>query len=265
MANYLAQTYREKKRFLSSKDGIFYLQQRRKLLLYPAFKHLFFATNLITLLQAVMILKGLVQKETIDTYLKQQGQNSMAIHGRIKHHAIRESFLKDLRFQYQFNDQQQMSIILPFFNRAMNHIYQHEPDKLYDYPYSRLEEDFSTSIIDAFEHYAFDLYQSNFVNLVTLTPRDRSSMAFYQPDARVVLIINRQGRLDVSLSLFDKGIKKPNLSSIQERLNLAIKPFFDHDRQDLIEQLKVQGFLSEGYAKSMILEKKASFIRRYKD
>jgi hypothetical protein len=52
---------------------------------------------------------------------------------------------------------------------------------------------------------------------------------------------------------------------MQDRLNLAIKPYFDHQRNELIEQLKVQGFLSEGYAKSMIHEKKASFIRRYKD
>jgi len=265
VANYFGQTYRENRRFLRSKDGIFFLQQRRKLLMYPSFKHLFFATHLMTMIQAVIILKSLVQKETIDQYLKIQGQNSMQNHGRIKHHLIRERFLQDITFQYQFKDQEQTTIILPFLNRALNHIYQREPDKLYDYPYSRLEEDFSTSIVDAFEHYGFELYQSNFVHLMPLALHDRNSKAFYQPDARVVLIINRQGRLDVSISLFDKGVKKPNLQSIQERLNLAIKPYFAHQRNELIEQLKVHGFLSEGYAKSMIRDKKASFIRRYKD
>jgi hypothetical protein len=129
----------------------------------------------------------------------------------------------------------QQRIILPFFNRALNFIYQHEPDRLYDYPYSRLNEDFSTSIVDTFEHYSWSLFSSGFVNLIPLQIGDRSAQAFYQADARVVLIINQQGRLDATISFFDRDIKRPNLHNISKRLIPALTAYFHHDRQGFIQ------------------------------
>jgi hypothetical protein len=264
MINNLLQTWKEKRRFLKSKDGQFYLNQKRRLLRYPAFSYLHFSSSIFSMLRAVIILKGLQQKDKIEDYLNIQGMVSIQTHGRIKHHLIRERFLQDLQFKYEFLDEQQ-TIILPFFNRAMNFIYHREPDKLFDYPYSRLNEDFSTSIVDAFEHYSWSLFSSSFVQLVPLQVGDRSAQAFYQPDARVVLIINKQGRLDVSISLFDSGIKRPNLHDISKRLIPALKAYFHHDRQGFIQGLLQEGFLSPKYGKAMLKTNNASFIRREKE
>jgi hypothetical protein len=258
------QAWKEKRRFLKSKDGQYFLNQKRRLLRYPAFTDLFFSSSIFSMLQAVIILKGLQQKDQIDEYLHIQGMVSMQTHGRIKHHLIRERFLEDLKLNYHFLDGQQ-SIILPFFNRAMNFIYHQEPDKLFDYPYSRLNQDFSTSIVDAFEHYSWALFSSNFVHLTPLQIGDRSAQAFYQPDARVVLIINKQGRLDVTISLFDRGIKRPNLRDIDQRLTPALKAYFLHDRLGFIHGLQQEGFLSQKYAKAMATTNNASFIRREKE
>jgi hypothetical protein len=264
MNNNVFQAWKEKRRFLKSKDGQYFLNQKRRLLRYPAFSELFFSSTIFSMLQAVIILKGLQQKAQIDDYLNIQAMVSMQTHGRIRHHLIRERFLQDLQFSFQFLDEQQ-SIILPFFNRAMNFIYRHEPDKLFDYPYSRLNEDFSTSIVDAFEHYSWTLFSSSFVHLIPLQVGDSSAQAFYQPDARVVLIINKQGRLDVTISLFDSGIKRPNLHDISKRLVPALNAYFHHDRQGFIQGLLQEGFLSSKYAKAMLKTNNASFIRREKE
>jgi hypothetical protein len=264
MTNNLFHRWKEKRRFLKSKDGQFYLNQKRRLLRYPAFSNLFFSSTIFSMLQAVIILKGLEQKAKIDDYLNLQAMVSMQTHGRIKHHLIRERFLQDLQFKYQFLNEEQ-KIILPFFNRAMNFIYCYEPDKILDYPYSRLNEDFSTSIIDAFEHYSWALFSSSFVSLIPLQVGDRSAQAFYQPDARVVLIINKQGRLDVIISLFDAGIKRPNLHDIAKRLVPALNAYFHHDRQGFIQGLIQETFLSTKYGKAMLKSNNASFIRREKE
>jgi hypothetical protein len=264
MANNLFQSWHEKRQFLKSKDGQFFLNQKRRLLRYPAFSYLYFSSSIFSMIQAVIILKSLQQKTQIDDYLNIQGMLSIKTHGRIKHHLIRERFLQDLQFTYHFLDEQHV-IILPFFNRAMNFIYRHEPDKLFDYPYSRLNEDFSTSIVDTFEHYAWALFSSNFVPLIPLKAGDKSSRAFYQPEARVVLIINQQGRLDATISLFDRGIKRPNLHDIINRLDQALKAYFHHDRTGFIQSLVQGGFLSEKYAKAMLNTSNAPFIRRKKE
>jgi hypothetical protein len=264
MANNLLQTWQEKRRFLKSKDGQYFLNQRRRLLRYPAFSDWFFSSTIFSMLQAVIILKSLQQKAQIDDYLYIQAMVSMQTHGRIKHHLIRERFLQDLQFNFHFLDEQQ-SIILPFFNRTMNFIYRQEPDKLFDYPYSRLKEDFSTSIVDAFEHYSWPLFSSNFIHLIPLNVGDKSAQAFYQADARVVLIINKQGRLDVIISLFDRWIKRPNFRDIPNRLLPALTAYFHHDRLGFIQGLQQEGFLSQRYAKAMVTTNHALFIRREKE
>ena len=264
MANNFLQTWQEKRRFIKSPDGQFFLNHRRRLLKYTAFSDLFYPQTVFSMLQAVIILKGLLQKDQIDDYLKIQGMLSVQTHGRIKHHLIRERFLQDLQFKFKVLEAQH-PMILPFFNRAMNYIYLYEPDILLDYPYSRLSEDFSTSIVDAFEHYSWGLYASNFVQLIPLELGDRTAKAFYQPDARVILIINHQGRLDVTISLFDRGIKKPYLHDIPTRLIPGLKAYFQHDRQGFITGLQQGRFLSSGYAKAMLKTKNAPFIRREKE
>jgi len=264
MTNHLFQTWKEKRLFLQSKDGQYFSNHKRRLLRYPAFSKFYFSTTIFSMLQAVIILKSLQQKSQIDDYLNNQALVSIQSHGRIKHHLIREDFSQNHHFTYQFLDDQQ-SIILPFFNRAMNFIYRHEPDKLYDYPYSRLNEDFSTSIVDAFEHYSWPLFSSNFVHLIPLQVGDRSAQAFYQSDTRLVFIINKQGRLDVTISLFDRGIKRPNLHDISQRLVHALSAYFKNDRQGFIQGLYKEGFLSQRYAKAMLISNNASFIRREKE
>lgn len=262
MANYFLQTWRESRRFLKSKDGIFFTQQKHRLLKYPSFSHLFSSTSVFSMVKAVIILKGLIQKDTIENYLNKQAQQSIKEHGRIKHHVIREQFLKDLSPNYLFKDASQQMIILPFFNRALNYIYHQEPDKLLDYPYNQLEADFSASVIDGFEQFNWQLFSSNFTSLVTLTQQDRSAKAYFEPQSRTILIINQQGRLDVSISIFDRQLQKPNFRDLDTRINRALQGYFLNSREQFIRQCEAEGLLSSSYASKMLKIQNAPFIRR---
>jgi hypothetical protein len=81
----------------------------------------------------------------------------------------------------------------------------------------------------------------------------------------VVLVINKQGRLDVTISLFDRGIKRPNLQDISKRLLPALTAYFNHDRLSFIQALVKADFLSSKYGNAMLSTKNASFIRREKE
>lgn len=262
MANYLFQSWRESRRFLKSKDGIFFTQQKHRLLKYPAFSHLFSSSTVFSMVKAVIILKGLIQKDTIETYLNQQAQLSIKAHGRIKHHWIREQYHQDIKMEFQFHDATNQTIVLPFFNRALNYIYLQEPDKLLDYPYNQLESDFTTSVLDGFEVFNWHVFSSNFTSLKPLNQQDPTAKAYFEPYSRTILIINRQGRLDVSISIFDRHIKKPNLSDLTNRIDRALKGYFLANREQFIRQCEVEGLLSPAYASKMLKIQNAPFIRR---
>lgn len=262
MANYLFQSWRESRRYLKSKDGIFFTQQKYRLLKYPAFSHLFSSNSVFSMVKAVIILKGLIQKQTIESYVNKQALVSMKDQGRIKHHFIRNQFLQDLKLDFQFQDASNQFIILPFFNRALNYIYHQEPDKLLDYPYNQLETEFTTSVIDGFEQFNWRLFSSSFTSLITLSQQDRSAKAYFEPHSRTILIINHQGRLDVSISIFDRQIQKPNLGDLPNRIDRALKGYFLVNREQFISQCEAEGLLSHTFASKMLKIQNAPFIRR---
>lgn len=262
MADYLFQSWREKHRYLKSKDGQFFTQQKHRLLKYPSFHKLFSNPSVFSMIKAVIILKGLIQKEQIETFLNDYGQQSMKLYGRIKHHWIRDEYLRKMKANYHFQDISDQTIILPFFNRALNFIYHQEPDKLLDYPYNQLEADFTTSVIDGFEQFNWLLFSSNFTSLVPLTQQDRSAKAFFEPYSKTILIINRQGRLDVSISIFDRHLKKPDGTNLPSRIDRALSAYFSGNRDAFIHQCQTEGLLSSSYTSKIIKIQNAPFIRR---
>ncbi len=262
MANYLFQSWRESRRFLKSKDGLFFTAQKHRLLKYPTFSHLFSSQSVFSMVKAVIVLKGLMQKEIIETYVNKQSELSIRNEGRIKHHFIRDRFLQELKLTFQFQDESNQFIILPFFNRALNYIYHQEPDKLLAYPYNQLEADFTTSVIDGFEQFNWRLFSSNFTSLITLSQQDRTAKAYFEPNSRTILIINHQGRLDVSISIFDRQLQKPNLADLPNRIDRALKGYFLVNREQFIRQCEIEGLLSPAFASKMLKIQNAPFIRR---
>jgi hypothetical protein len=251
----------KKLRLSRSKEYHFFLKYRYLFVIYKSFITYFNIYDEFALTRANIILRGLINKQMIDKFLHKAGEQSIQKHGRIKHHDIRDQFLASIKLPYFFNSQD-TTYYIPFFNKAMNWIYGYEPDKVFDYPYNRLLDDFSTSIIDPFEKYHHDLYHSNFTNLVPLHVGDATSKGYYHPDFQTIFIINNQGRLDVKIHLFDRGLKRPNLHHCEERMRRALTYFFANDRQQFIDSLFKEGLISERVYKRVNPKLTTSFIKR---
>jgi hypothetical protein len=250
------------RRFFKTPAGQFFRQNRRLLLQYPAFQSWFFVQRPFAILQANILLRGIIQKQRIDLFLKQEGFSSIQTHGRIKHHLIRDRFKEHMTFKYQFDDDHAQPIILPFFNRALNFIYRQEPDKLYDYPYNRLDQDFAAVALDAFEHYGWRLFASNFATLIPLHLGDRSSQAFYDQDAKLIFIINQQGREDAMIALDPKMKKKdPTIDDISG-LKAALTFYFSHDRIRFIQALATAKLITPRHAQRLLANHPQPLILR---
>ncbi len=255
-------TRQAKQRALSrSKEYRFFLRHRGLLLSYPLFSRLFNLSDAFALTRANIIIRGLLNKKIIDDFLVTVGEQSIRDHGRIKHHLIREQFLKTIRLPYFF-EVDGIRLYIPFFNRAMNVIYGDEPDKVFDYPYRRLIDDCQTSMIDPFENYAFHVYCSNFTVLTDLGLGDATSHAYYHPDYQTIFIINLQGRLDVKILLFDRGMKNPSLEHIIERIQRCLPFYFANQRDAFVKQLHHEGLISNRLYRSIEPDKTTAFILR---
>ena len=151
-------------------------------------------------------------------------------------------------------------IYIPIYSKGLNFIYVHEPSKLKEYPYDELKEDIASSCIDLFDEYNIDLYNSNFTKLIKLG-EDKTSAAFYHSEFETIYIINNQGRLDLSIRLFDKYLETLDYTNLEERLVNVVKCFFDKDRNAFINSLYSNKFISQTTYK-MLLSKSLKNISK---
>lgn len=134
-------------------------------------------------------------------------------------------------------------IYIPFFSRSLNALYFHEPEKLLVPPYSDLKDQFADSVIDPFDVYGAELYNSNFTRLLKVKTFE-SVTAYFHYDTNTIYFINKQGRLDNKIVLFDRHMKRPNYSHMLDRISPVIDAYFANDRAGLINALHDQGLIS---------------------
>ena len=137
-----------------------------------------------------------------------------------------------------------VKIYMPFFPKNVNLLYLTEPQQLLVYPYNELVNDFENSIIDAFDKYGSELFNSHFSRLVKVASNGRES-AYFHYDFNTVYIINDQGRLDIKIRLFDKHMKRMENTHMLERLKPVMDAYFADNRQEFIENMRKSGFISE--------------------
>lgn len=134
-------------------------------------------------------------------------------------------------------------IYLPIYSKGLNFIYIDEPSKLEEYPYCELKIDPVSSCIDLFDEYNLSLYDSNFTSLIKID-EDKTSAAFYHKEFETIYIINNQGRLDISIRLFDKYLTTKNKDLLFERLQEVVSCFYKGDRETFIKSLFLNKFIS---------------------
>ena len=153
------------------------------------------------------------------------------------------SDLKERMIEAPYFIEDKNRIYIPFFSRSINMIYVKEPEKLLDYPYSELEGSYKESIIDPWDTYGAELFNSYFTRLVKVGTNGKE-IAFFHYDTNSIYIVNNQGRLDVKIALFDKYIKKPVVNHMLERLKPVVDAYFDDDREAFVKALFDNQFIS---------------------
>lgn len=134
-------------------------------------------------------------------------------------------------------------IFVPFFSRAINLLVTNSPEELLNYPYTELVHDFTSSIIDPFDTYGADLYNSYFTRLIRIASNGRE-VAYFHYDTNTIYIINDEGRLDCKIVLFDKYMKKISNSHMLERIRPVVDAYFANNREEFIENLYKNAFIS---------------------
>ena len=190
-----------------------------------------------------ILLKSLLNKLAIETEVNSLGEYIQSGEKVEQSKFIQTIRDKTLELPY-FNDNKN-KIFIPTFSRAINYIYSREPYKLLEYPYNELILNFKDSMIDPFDVYGYEIYNSYFTRLVEVgVSQDKKEACFFHYDTNTLYFVNDQGRLDKKLVLFDKYIKRPNTSHMLERIKPVVEAYFNYDKEEFIASLIKGKFIS---------------------
>ena len=238
---YIAKKAKRRKTFQQSEEFRFFIENRHHLMRLPQFIHFYDSeSEPFQVMRANIVLQALINKNkmeeeanNLDKYLDSSKKN---------HDNFVKSFheiISELPYYQENNDK----IYIPFFSRSLNQIYLNEPKKLLTSSYSGLKEDFKGTLVDPFDTYGSELYNSHFSRLVKITSVDKE-VAFFHYDTNTIYFVNEQGRLDARIVLFDRYIRHPNYSHMLERIKPVVDAYFAFDREGMIDALFTNGFIS---------------------
>ena len=238
---YIAHKSKRRKTFEQSEEFRFFINNRHLLMHLPSFIHFYDTENdPFQVMRANIILMALANKikleeeiSSLGTYLNSNKNN---------HDTFIKSF-HEIISELPYYQEDKEKIYIPFFSRALNQIYANEPEKLLTQPYNTLKNDFKDTLIDPFDTYGSELYNSHFSRLVKVASLDRET-AFFHYDTNTIYFVNEQGRLDAGIVLFDKYIRHPNYSHMLERIKPVVDAYFAFDREAMINALHENGFMS---------------------
>lgn len=151
--------------------------------------------------------------------------------------------LKEAMVDRPYYKEKQDKIYIAFFSRTLNAIYNYEPEKLLNNPYTVLKDKFQDSIIDPFDTYGSELFNSTFTRLIKVKESNNVT-AYFHYDTYTIYFINNQGRLDNKFILFDRYLKHPSYSHMMDRIIPVIDAYFAFDKNGTINALHDQGFIS---------------------
>lgn len=241
LLEFLNRRKKKRKTFMETAEYKYYSQNKANLAKLPKFLYLQkFDNGNFDILRINIILRGyrnkmLLEEEAngIEEYVQNNTFDLNNYKKIVSRKMLDEPYFKDGNAK----------IYIPFFSKIINLIYTEEPMKLSKYPYSTLTDDFSDMIIDPFDTYGYEIFNSEFSPLVKIFEKDGDA-AFFNYDLNIIYIINSQGRLDGKITLFDKYIRHPNYNHMLERLKPVVEAYFAFDRIRFINSLKEQGFIS---------------------
>ncbi len=194
--------------------------------------------NLFDLIKANIIIRSLLNKNYIDKCIKTEFSN--------KKFNTKEEIICNINNKINnliYMDYNSYKIYIPLFNLETNNIYVNYIEKMNVNPYDKLFNKFEYFLINSFEVYKLNLYESRFCELVKII-EDDTSVAYYHYELRTIFIINNQGYLDNIISIFDKNMKNINNDNIIERIKMVMLKYFEGDLSGFIYSLYEEKLIS---------------------
>jgi hypothetical protein len=201
-------------------------------------------TNPFKLIEANILIRGMQNKKIFEDGLEKYLQEAIDLNIEDKDAYIKEHIWKDLdAIDAPYFIVDKARIYIPFYSVGLNLIYNDECSKLSSYPYDELKTKPASTCIDCFDLYNYKLFESPFTSLIKIK-EDATTCAYYHADFETIFIINNQGRLDLSISLFDKYLKNPNKNDIIKRVHNVVDCFYTNNRNKFLRSLLDNEFIS---------------------
>ncbi len=134
-------------------------------------------------------------------------------------------------------------IYVPVFPSSLNLLYAERYGKLSVSPYRRLIRDYEAALVDPFDYYGTALYDSYFTRFVPIA-RASGVLFCYDYDAETCYAINKEGRLDARIALFDVDLPSPSKAHMAERLLKLSSSYFGDDPEAFYRALVNERLIS---------------------
>ncbi len=194
--------------------------------------------NCFDIVKSNIIIRSILNKNTMDKIIKEEMTN----HDFNTIEEIQNNIINKI-YNLPYMKYQDFKIYIPFFNIYTNNIYSNEFFKLKEEPYKDLMKNYVSFLLDPFETYKLNLFESNFTELIKIYS-DNTSSAYYHFNLRVIFIINDQGYIDNIIHIFDKHMKYVNTTNIIERIKPAIRAYYKNDIAGFIYSLNEEKLIS---------------------
>ena len=258
----LFETLEKKQRFTffnSGDENRFFITHSGVLSLIPGGKALSRAEKPFDVIKANIVIRAIMNKMRLDeiyvTTARQYRVDGVLEHdGEVAVRKAIEEAKKDLPYLQVGEDR----IYIPVLPRSLNLIYDRNIIRLEEKPLrALLGERYDVMVVDAFDTYGPTIFDSNFTNLIKVGEHE-GVVAFFDYDSLSIYFVNKQGRLDVSIALFDRQIGKRNLNHMLERIQPVVDAYFRDDREELKQILVKNQLIS-----SSLMRKISSDERRF--
>ena len=203
------------------------------------------ATKPFDIIRANILIAALSNKECIETMFMERLKEDRKLGVESSQESIVSDVKKKMLDLPYFQDGN-TKIFVPVFPRSINKIYSDNFFSFQDRNFKKLLTHFEALLIDPFDTYGPELYNSFFTKLVKVKTV-KGEVAYYNYDSYEIYIVNEEGRLEVSIPLFDRGLHRKNTNHMLERIEPVLNAYFENNKEEFVKRLVDNKLISSSF------------------
>ena len=219
--------------FPHSEELRFFLANASLLSAYPSFRRMRRANSPFAITRANLVIRSIINKNLIEIEVAKVRDSVLS--GDLAEEKVRIAIAEVIK-KAPYYDDGSSQIYIPFFERHVNAICSKNPEKLLDKRYQNIINHPEIISIDPFDTYGPKVFASGFTSLQLLMDKG-DSCAYYDKQSYSIFIVNKQGRLDRRIALFDRYLAEVNDDNIEFRTKEALECFYRFDYDNMIKSL----------------------------